>query len=92
MIGNESKRFLEDAIDQLDTKYKSVYMMKEVEEMSAKEVAEALDITVANVKIRLHRAKEMLKDNLYQLSNDRSIFEFGFSKCDRVTEYVMKRI
>lgn len=92
MIGNESKRFLENAIDQLDVKYKSVYMMKEVEEMSAKEVAEALDITVSNVKIRLHRAKEMLKDNLYQLSNDKRIFEFGFSKCDRVTENVMKSI
>ena len=92
MIGNEAKRLLENAIDQLDDKYRSVYMMKEVEEMSAKDVAEALDITVSNVKIRLHRAKEMLKDNLYELSNDKNIFEFGFSKCDRVTEYVMKNI
>ena len=92
MIGNESKRLLENAIDHLDVKYKSVYMMKEVEEMSAKEVSEALGITVGNVKIRLHRAKEMLKDNLYQLSNDKNIFEFGFHKCDRVTEYVMNSI
>lgn len=92
MIGNESKRLLENAIDQLDVKYKSVYMMKEVEELSAKEVAEALGITVSNVKIRVHRAKQMLKDNLYQLSNDTNVFEFGFGKCNRVTEFVMKNI
>jgi RNA polymerase sigma-70 factor (ECF subfamily) len=60
--------------------------------MSMKEIAEALDITVANVKVRLHRAKEMLKERLYELSNDKNIFEFGFSRCDRITENVMKNI
>lgn len=92
MIRNEAKQLLENAIDQLDTKYKTVYMLKEVEEMSMKEIAIALDITVANVKVRLHRAKEMLKDKLYELSNDKNIFEFGFSRCDRITENVMKNI
>jgi RNA polymerase sigma-70 factor (ECF subfamily) len=67
-------------------------MMKEVEEMSLKEIAIALDLTVANVKVRLHRSKEMLKEKLFQISRDRNIYEFGFSRCDRVTENVMKNI
>jgi RNA polymerase sigma-70 factor (ECF subfamily) len=92
MIRNEAKQLLENAIDQLDTKYKTVYMLSEIEEMSMKEVAEALDLTVANVKVRLHRAKEMLKDKLFELSNDKNIFEFGFGRCDRITENVMKNI
>lgn len=92
MIGNETKQILENAIDSLDLKYKTVYIMKEVEEMSLKEVALALDLTVANVKIRLHRSKEMLKEKLYEVTNNNNIFEFGFSRCDRVTEYVMKSI
>lgn len=92
MIRNEAKQLLENAIDQLDAKYKIVYMMKEVEEMSLKEIAEALDITLANVKVRLHRSKDMLKDKLYELSNDRDIFEFGFGRCDRITENVLKNI
>ncbi|WP_417431919.1 RNA polymerase sigma factor [Halpernia sp.] len=92
MIRNETKLLLENAIDSLDSKYKIIYMMKEVEEMSLKEISVALDITLANVKVRLHRAKEMLKTKLYETANDKNIFEFGFSRCDRITENVMKRI
>ena len=34
-----------------------------------------------------------LKQNLYELSNnDTAIFEFGFSRCDRVTENVMSQL
>lgn len=92
MIRNEAKQLLENAIDSLDIKYKTVYIMKEVEEMSLKEISIALDLTIANVKIRLHRAKDMLKEKLYEVTNDKNIFEFGFSRCDRITENVMKLI
>ncbi len=92
MIRNEAKQLLENAIDNLDLKYKAVYILREVEEMSLKEIAVALDLTVANVKIRLHRSKEMLKDKLYEVTNDKNIFEFGFSRCDSITENVMKLI
>ncbi|MEO6950029.1 MAG: RNA polymerase sigma factor [Ginsengibacter sp.] len=92
MIRNESKQILEKAIDQLDLKYKTVYILREVEEMSMKEIAEAMDLSVSNVKVRLYRAKEMIKDNLFEISNDKSVFEFGFSRCDRITENVMKNI
>lgn len=92
MIQNEAKQLLERTVDSLDVKYKTVYIMKEVEEMSLKEISVALDITVANVKVRLHRAKDMLKEQLYEVANDKKIFEFGFSRCDRITENVMKQI
>lgn len=92
MLHNEAKHLLEDAIDQLDEKYKIVYILKEVEEMRLKEIAATLDLTVANVKVRFHRSKEMLKEKLYEISKDKSVFEFGFSRCDRITENVMKRI
>jgi RNA polymerase sigma-70 factor, ECF subfamily len=92
MTQKEAKQLLENAIDQLELKYRTVYIMKEMEEMSLKEIASTLDISLANVKIRLHRAKDMLKEILYNLSNTKDIFEFGFSKCDRITENVMKKI
>ena len=92
MAQNETKQLLENAIDQLDLKYRTVYIMKEVEEMSLKEIAVVLNISLANAKIRLHRSKEMLKETLYRLSNSKDLFEFGFSRCDRVTENVMKKI
>ena len=92
MIRNEAKELLENAIDHLDTKYKTVYMLREVEEMSLKEIAIALDLTEVNVKVRLHRAKEMLREKLLEVVNDTNVFEFGFSRCDRITENVMKMI
>ncbi len=92
MIQYEAKQLLENAIDHLDIKYRTVYILKEVEEMSLKEIADALDLSLANVKARLHRSKEMLKEKLYEITNEKNIFEFGFSRCDRITENVMKRI
>lgn len=92
MIRKETRQMLEEAIDRLDLKYRTVYILKEVEEMSVKEVALALDLSESNVKVRLHRARTMLKEILYELSTDKSIFEFGFGRCDRVTERVMKEI
>ncbi|EDP69628.1 sigma-24, ECF subfamily protein [Flavobacteriales bacterium ALC-1] len=92
MIQNEAKQLLENAIDHLDIKYRAVYVMKEVEEMSLKEIAAVLELTISNVKIRLHRSKEMLKEKLYEVANDKNIFEFGFSKCDRITKNVMRHI
>lgn len=60
--------------------------------MSLKEIATTLDLSLANVKIRLHRSKEMLKEILYKLSNTKDLFEFGFKQCDRLTEKVMGKI
>lgn len=92
MIRNEAKILLENAIDHLDIKYKAVYILKEIEEMSLKEIASALDLSVANVKVRLHRSKVMLKEKLYEISIDKNIFEFGFNRCDRITANVMDQI
>ena len=92
MIEKETKQLLENAMDQLDSKYKVVYILKELEDMSLKEIALALDLTVSNVKVRLLRSKEMLKEKLFDQLNDRNIFEFGFGRCDRLTENVMRNI
>lgn len=92
MIQKETKLVLENAIDALELKYRTVYILKEIEELSLKEIAQILNITVANVKVRSHRAKAMLKEKLYELSSDTSIFEFGFNRCDRITEQIMKHI
>lgn len=92
MIHHEAKQLLEKAIDQLEPKYKIVYMMKEVEGMSLKETAIASDLTLSNVKVRLHRSKEMLKERLFEISMDKNVFEFGFGRCDRITKNVMNNI
>ena len=92
MIQKETVAFLEKAIDELKPKYRAPFVMQEAEGMSVKEISECLGISVSNVKVRLHRARTMIKDHLFELSTDQEILEFGFSKCDVITEKVMEII
>ncbi|MBL1213288.1 MAG: RNA polymerase sigma factor [Ignavibacteriae bacterium] len=89
---SEMRMHIEKAIDKLPEKYRVVFILREVEGLSNSEVADCLDITGNNVKIRLHRAKNLLKETLYKMTPREKILEFGNSRCDKVVDYVMKRI
>jgi len=92
MIRQEAKHMLEKAIDKLDLKYRAVYMLREIEEMSISEISDCLKLSTTNVKVRLHRAKTKIKENLYELSSKKDLYEFGYNKCDNLVEKVMKII
>ncbi len=91
-IHKESAAFLEKAIDALPIKYKVVYMLREVEGMDISEISTSLELSNSNVKVRLHRARNMMKDYILKRTNTQSVYEFGNHKCDRVVEKVMERI
>ncbi|MDJ0645372.1 MAG: RNA polymerase sigma factor [Flavobacteriaceae bacterium] len=92
VILEETKRLLEKAIDNLDTKYRNVYIMRLVEDMSVAEIAECLKITPSNVKVRLHRAKTKLKENLYEMIPKSELFEFGANNCDTIVTKVYSNL
>ena len=52
---------INEYIDKLPTDYKTVIVLSEQEGLANKEIAEILDISLNNVKIRLHRARAKLK-------------------------------
>ena len=60
----EVRSLLQHAVTDLPTIYREVFMLRDVEELSVNESAEALGITVASVKVRLHRARLMLQKKL----------------------------
>jgi RNA polymerase sigma factor (sigma-70 family) len=91
-INHETRKLIELSIDALPEKYRSVYIMREVEGMEISTIADCLGLEINNVKVRIHRAKSLMKDSLLRLSSDTAIFEFGSSKCDSVVDYVMRRI
>jgi RNA polymerase sigma factor (sigma-70 family) len=91
-IRQETRLLIERAIDELPEKYRVIYMLKEVEGLENKEIESCLGITDSNIKVRLHRAKTLLKDKLFQLHSGAEIFEFGNSRCDRIVTCVMSRI
>lgn len=88
----ETKQALEMSIGSLSEKYRSAYIMKEIEGMSIAEISDCLEITESNVKVRIHRAKTLIKDKLYQLSSSTDIYEFGNKKCNLLTQIVMESI
>ena len=60
----ETRLLLHQAITDLPLIYREVFLLRDVEELSVSESAEALGITVASVKVRLHRARIMLQKKL----------------------------
>ncbi len=92
IILDETKRLVERAIDQLPEKYRAVYVLREIEGINNQEVALCLDLSESNVKVRLHRAKSLLKETLYKLTLTSDIYEFGNIRCDRLVERVMSLI
>lgn len=85
---------LEEAILALPETYRSVLMMRDIEEMSTAETAECLSITEENVKTRLHRAHAMLRRDLFGRAGAAraSAFTFGRERCDRLVARVLERI
>jgi len=85
---------LEDAILALPQTYRSVIMLRDLEEMSTADTAEVLSLTEANVKVRLHRGHELLRNELLRRAGTSSAQAFGFHavRCDRVVEGVFRRL
>ena len=61
---SEFRRLLEQAIGELDEKYRLVFILRDIEELSVKETAEQLGLTPSNVKVRLMRARLQLREKL----------------------------
>ncbi|MGZ3920887.1 MAG: RNA polymerase sigma factor, partial [Bacteroidia bacterium] len=81
-LNKELKGLLEINIAQLPEKYRAVFIMREVEKMSIDETAESLEISDSNVKVRLNRAKEMLRAALMNTYPIGEVFEFNLVRCD----------
>jgi RNA polymerase sigma-70 factor (ECF subfamily) len=60
----EIRQVLRQAINDLPVIYREVFLLRDVEELSVKESAESLGISIASVKVRLHRARMMLQKKL----------------------------
>jgi RNA polymerase sigma-70 factor (ECF subfamily) len=57
----ERKRIVHEAIQQLPPDYRTVVMLRDIEELSTEEVAQMLDISNGAVRVRLHRARHALR-------------------------------
>ena len=85
---------LEAAVDSLPETYRSVFLLREVEEMSTAETAECLELSEEAVKVRLHRARVLLRKHIYAQTGAATAMAFQFmgARCDRMVAAVFERI
>jgi len=88
------REFLEEAVLNLPESYRTVIMLRDIEELSTAETAEALDLTEENVKIRLHRGHGMIRTWLFDRIGPgaKEAFPFMGVRCDRVVRNVFDRL
>lgn len=93
-LRKEMRRILEAGIDRLPDAFRSVFVLREVEEMTVEEAAACLGIPQATVRTRHFRAKSLLREALAR-EIDFSLedaFSFAGARCDRIVADVLRRL
>jgi RNA polymerase sigma-70 factor (ECF subfamily) len=90
----EASRLLENAILNLPEAYRTVVVMRDIEEMSTAETAESLSISEENVKTRLHRGHALIRRTLIATVGKQaaSAFPFMAGRCDRIVQRVFEAL
>ena len=91
---SEARRLMEVRIDALPEAFRTVFMLRAVEEMSVEEVAAAVGISETTVRTRYFRARGLLRESL---ARDLDIalgdaFSFAGARCDRIVDGVLAKI
>jgi len=78
----------------LPEQFRTVVMLRDVEELTTSETAAALDLSEENVKVRLHRGHAMLRGWLFARvgAEAKNAFPFMGVRCDRVVRGVFPRL
>jgi RNA polymerase sigma-70 factor, ECF subfamily len=84
----------ERAIDELMPSYRIVVLLRDVEHMTTAEVATILGVSEENVRVRLHRARTRLREQLVEAlgAEVEDVFRFDGERCDRTVGAVVRRV
>jgi RNA polymerase sigma-70 factor, ECF subfamily len=90
----ERRSMLVGAIDALPEVVRTIVVLRLVEGLSTRETAECLKLTESNVKVSLHRGRQLLADKMQDPSDDElpRQFVFGADRCNRVVAAVLDRL
>ena len=90
----ELRQLLERKIDELPAQFRTVFMLRDVEELTVEETAECLDVPAATVRTRAFRARALLRESLAQEIDVATVNAFGFAgeRCDRIVAAVFDRL
>lgn len=90
----EIRALLERKLDTLPVGFRTVFVLRTVEEMSIEETAQVLGIPEATVRSRHFRARNLLREALAEEVErlGPELFEFGGGCCDRIVAAVLARL
>ncbi|WP_333843371.1 RNA polymerase sigma factor [Pelomicrobium sp.] len=90
----ELRRLLEAKIDALPAAYRTVFVLRALEEMTVEEIAACLDIPEATVRTRYFRARSLLRAALSREIDLglEDVFAFAGLRCDRTVAAVFARL
>ena len=85
------RQVIERTVDALPALLRTVYVMRDVEQMNGLEVAGVLKISESLVRVRLHRARRLLEASLEAEfeGETRALYSFLGSRCERLTSSVL---
>lgn len=89
---NELGKVIERALGKIPEDYRMVFSLREMNGLNVAETADLLNISESNVKVRLNRAKAMLRNEIQKEYGAEELFEFNLVYCDAMVNRVMKKI
>jgi RNA polymerase sigma-70 factor (ECF subfamily) len=92
LLNRELSNVLEQSIQNIPALYRSVFILREIEGFSVAETAELLNITTTNVKVRVNRARALLRKEIEQYYNRNDLFSFNLIYCDGIVNKVFEKI
>jgi RNA polymerase sigma-70 factor, ECF subfamily len=93
LVRSELRAVLERKLDELPEVFRTVFVLRSVEELSVEEVAQSLDLPEATVRSRHFRARSMLRESLARDLDiaERDLWAFDGERCDRIVASVLAR-
>ncbi|WP_414708995.1 RNA polymerase sigma factor [Ramlibacter sp.] len=94
LVRAELRAVLERKLDELPEAFRTVFVLRSVEELTVEETARTLNLPEATVRSRHFRARSMLRESLAQDIDlaERDVFSFAGDRCDRIVARVMEKL
>jgi len=92
IMAKELNFVIENALIQIPLDYRIIFSLREIAGLNIAETAQSLNISESNVKVRLNRAKAMLRKQIEKSYTANDLYEFNLIYCDAMVLNVMNKI
>lgn len=92
VINRELNHILESVLEEIPINYKIVFSLREISGLNVAETADVLNISESNVKVRLNRAKNIIRNKIEKVYTTDDIYDFNLIYCDKIVDRVMSAI